>query len=179
MDFSQRKCLEGSRLCLLYIGTYFFSTYSEVRTIEKESYGLDEMGLLEFAVRNILSKLEEALKHLKTFWTRLQDRIINAWNVYRYVAPGMFNVCMPSHILFPTFMALHKQAGSLPKLTQKKIGEQNPSKGISSQTDVVRMMFLMLQGTWLLPPRFSKMVPREFLWKWVKWSMMGEADLLV
>ena len=30
-----------------------FSPYSEARTIGKESYGLDEMGLLQFAVGSI------------------------------------------------------------------------------------------------------------------------------
>lgn len=58
----------------------------------------------------------------------------------------MLDFRVPSHFLFPTFMAPCKQAGSLPMLSQKKKGEETPSKGISSQTDVVRMMFLMLQA---------------------------------
>ena len=32
----------------------------------KESYGLDEVGLLQFAVGNVLSKRGETRKHLKT-----------------------------------------------------------------------------------------------------------------
>ena len=94
-------------------------------------------------------------------WTHLQDKIINWWNVNGHEARGVVDLCVPSCFLFPGFVALHKQAGSFPKLSQKKKGEQIPSKGISSQTDVVRMMFLMLQGTWLPPPRSGKLCPES------------------
>lgn len=42
--------------------------------------------------------------YLKAFWTHLQDRIINPWNVYKYVAPGVLDLCVPSHFFFPIFI---------------------------------------------------------------------------
>lgn len=59
------------------------------------------------------------------------------------------------------FMAPYKQAASLPLLSQKKKGKCTPSKGISSQTDVVRMMFLMLQAPGYRLPDSGKLYPES------------------
>lgn len=73
----------------------------------------------------------------------------------------MLGFWVASHLLFPVFMAPYKQAGSLPLLSQKKKGEQTPSKGISSQTDVVRMMSLVLQAPGYRLPDSGKLYPES------------------